>query len=128
MFHKSLCFDIKGTVIPQSLRGNIPYILDDPQNMIEFFYTKQSKGVRNCFQNRLFIVHHSFVDPDRQFYLRCAWETKRKIYEFFVKNFHEIRFRYYKDCAVGIIYLFEQQKKVISCIIDGYNNNKPIQL
>lgn len=70
-------FDIKGTVIPKSMRNqNIDNIIDSPQEMVDFYYDKQSRGVRNCYQNRLFVVHHSFVDPAREFYLRCAWGNK----------------------------------------------------
>lgn len=128
MFHCYLGFDIKGTVIPRSFRDNVEAVILNPQSMIDFFYTQQSRGVRNCFQNRLFIVHHSFVDPNREFYLRCAWGTKRKLYKFFVENFRQINFKKYNNCVAGVIYLIEKQKNEITCIIDGYNNNQPIQL
>jgi len=128
MFHGSLGFDIKGTVVPRSLRSNVEAVISDPQEMIDFFYTKQSRGVRNCFQNRLFIVHHSFVDPNRELYLRCAWVTKQKFYKQFCANFPEINFRKFNDCEAGVIYLLEREPNVISCVIDGYNNNQPIRI
>lgn len=128
MFLNTLCFDVKGTVIPFSLSNDVEAVISDPNSMITFFYTQQSRCVRNCLQNRLFIVHHSFVDSDREFYLRCAWETKRKLYKFFVDNFSDIVFNKFNDCVTGIIYLIEYQENVITCIIDGLNNNKPITL
>ena len=66
-------FDIKGTVIPREMRNDVEAVIDNPGKMVEFFYDKQSRGIRYDIQNRLFIIHHSFVDPDRELYLRCAW-------------------------------------------------------
>lgn len=60
--------------------------------MIRFYYEEQSRGRRFDIQNRLFIVHHSFVDPNREFYLTCAWESERNIYIIFSKNVGEIEF------------------------------------
>ncbi len=128
MFHDSLRFDIKGTVIPRSFRDNVESVISNPQEMIGFFYTRQSRGVRNCFQNRLFIVHHSFVNHDREFYLRCVWGTKRKLYKHFCGNFLKIKFKKFNNCQAGVIFLLEREKNVISCIIDGYNNNQAVKL
>lgn len=126
MFSGYLGFDIKSTIIPRSFRGNVEATISDPHAMIDFFYKNQSNGVRNSVQNRLFIIHHSLVDADREFKLRCAWETKKKFYRFFVENFSEILFKDYDNCKAGVIYLIEREKNKISCIIDGYNDNKPI--
>lgn len=71
-FGSSIAFDIKGTVIPRNMRNRVEYLIDNPQEMIRFYYEEQSRGRRFDIQNRLFIVHHSFVDPNREFYLRCA--------------------------------------------------------
>ena len=60
-------FDVKGTVIPKSFRDNYLSVLEDPSGIIQFYYDKQSRGVRFDMQNRLFIVHHSLVDPAREF-------------------------------------------------------------
>ena len=65
-------FDIKGTVIPKDLRRDVNDVINHPEGMIKFFYDKQSTGRRFDIQNRLFIVHHSFIDQRREFYLRCA--------------------------------------------------------
>ena len=45
--NSSLRFDVKGTVIPRSLRNNINGLILDPSAMIKFFFDEQSKGVRN---------------------------------------------------------------------------------
>ena len=76
----AFAFDIKGTVIPREMRNDIGHVLQDPAEMVDFYYDNQSTGRRFDIQNRLFIVHHSFVDNDRELYLRCAWKSKRAIY------------------------------------------------
>ena len=72
IINNNLAFDIKGTVIPYKMRNRANEIIADPTEMIHFFYTEQSTGRRYDIQNRLFIVHHSFVDTKRELYLRCA--------------------------------------------------------
>ena len=76
-----LRFDIKGTVIPREFRNDINAILNDPSKMINFYYEKQSTGVRNNIQNRLFIVHHSYRNQEREMYLRCHWAFKINLYK-----------------------------------------------
>jgi len=79
--NKKLRFDIKGTLIPRDLRNN-PLIIDNKliDKMIHFFYTHQSKGVRNNNQNRLFITHHSEISQNREMFLRTYWDFKEKVY------------------------------------------------
>ena len=82
-FNNTMCFDVKGTVAPKSLRKDF-VINDDYENeLINFYYKNQSKGIRNHLQNRLFIVHHSFLKNERNLYLRCYWELKKKAYQEF---------------------------------------------
>ena len=76
----SLRFDIKGTIIPRQFRNDIENVLTTPQILIDFFYQEQSRGVRNNIQNRLFIIHHSHRQQEREMYLRCHWEYKKIIY------------------------------------------------
>lgn len=71
-------FDVKGTVIPRDYRDRWEDVIEDPQQIINFYYEQQSRGIRYDMQNRLFIVHHSLVNDDREFLLRCAWGTKEK--------------------------------------------------
>lgn len=106
--NKILQFDVKGTVIPYSLRGNFDTLFTNPSQMITFFYDEQSKGVRNNIQNRLFIVHHSFVSQNREMYLRCAWEPKRQIFaEYSSKISTSAKFIHYQSVIADVIFILE---------------------
>ena len=102
-------FDIKGTVIPKEMRRSSDAIMVDPYLMIKFFYDRQSRGVRYCCQNRLFVVHHSSVESSREFYLRCAWDAKRIAYKDFCVNFDSIRMFSYNGCAAAVIFIVEKE-------------------
>lgn len=67
---ENLRFDIKGTIIPAGMRKDLDTFLQDPQPIVDF--TTPNKAKVFDIQNRLFIVHHLFVQPEREFYLRCA--------------------------------------------------------
>ena len=111
----NLRFDIKGTVIPQKFRGNIEAILQDPSEMIAFFYEQQSIGVRSHIQNRLFIIHHSYRHQDREMYLRCHWELKAKIYKAYTEYIsNTTTFKTYKSIKADIIFIFEHLDKTFS--------------
>jgi len=103
-------FDIKGTVVPREMRGNIESLVANPQPMIQFYYDRQSRGVRYCNQNRLFLVHHSFVEQSREFYLRCAWGVKRTAYRDFCSGLDSVRMFNYNGCETTVIFLFEQER------------------
>lgn len=119
MFDGEVGFDVKGMVIPRSLRNDVEACIRNPQKMIDFYYDKQSTGVRHCFQNRLFVVHHSFVEPEREFILRCAWGSKEQIYRIFSENFSKIKFRQYKGCKAGVVFILERERGKLSYCIDG---------
>lgn len=121
MFDGEVGFDVKGTVIPRSFRSDAEGCIRNPQRMIDFYYDKQSTGVRHCFQNRLFIVHHSFIEPEREFILRCAWGSKEKIYKIFSENFSNINFRECHGCKAGVIFILERERGKVSFSIDGLN-------
>ena len=111
---ENIAFDVKGTVVPREMRGNIEELLDNPLPMIKFFYDKQSTGRRYDMQNRLFIVHHSFVDEPREFYLRCAWGTKEKVYDEYADAIINGKKTYnYKNCISDVIFLIEREKNKI---------------
>jgi len=110
-----LRFDVKGTVIPKIFRDNIDAIINDPNEMIHFFYEKQSRGVRDNIQNRLFIIHHSFRNPEREMYLRCHWDFKTDLYqEYSLKISETSNFIGYQNVKTGIIFIFENLDKSIS--------------
>lgn len=120
-FDNGLKFDVKGTVIPRQMRNRdeIEQLLEDPSSMIKFYYDKQSHGRRFDMQNRLFVVHHSFVDERREFYLRCAWGTKEKIYQKYCNNVDNIRFNNYEGCIASVIFILERKKNELSYVISG---------
>lgn len=75
-------------------------------------------------QNRLFIVHHSLVDQRREFYLRCAWGSKASVYKRFVENVENIEFYEYKGCTAGVIFILEETKNDVKCLIDGLDHDR----
>ena len=117
--NKEIDFDIKGTVIPQSMRDDVESVIRDPRKMIDFFYDQQSKGRRYDIQNRLFIVHHSCIVPAREFYLRCAWQSKRQIYKTFCINAENISFYRTHNVIAGVIFILEREKNKVDYSIFG---------
>lgn len=112
-------FDIKGTVIPKNLRGDVNHVIDHPEEMIRFFYDRQSTGRRFDIQNRLFIVHHSFIDQIREFYLRCAWNAKRTIYKEFCDRIDDIKFYDIYNVKAGVIFILEKDVNKVKYKISG---------
>lgn len=112
-------FDIKGTVIPKDLRRDVNDVINHPEGMIKFFYDKQSTGRRFDIQNRLFIVHHSFIDQRREFYLRCAWNAKKIIYKEFCDKIDNIKFMNIYNVKAGVIFILEKEQDHINYKISG---------
>lgn len=110
-----LRFDIKGTVIPREFRNDINAILNDPSKMINFYYEKQSTGVRNNIQNRLFIVHHSYRNQEREMYLRCHWAFKINLYKTYSEKINSnSNFFDFQTAKADVIFIFENVDKTIS--------------
>lgn len=108
--NSDLRFDVKGTVIPKEFRNEITTILENPQPMIDFFYQKQSTGVRSFYQNRLFIIHHSFKKQEREVYLRCHWEFKKQVYKTVTQQIQtKTNFSTYKEFKILLLFLFENE-------------------
>ena len=106
-------FDVKGTVVPKSLRND--FTPDKEAEIVNFYYTKQSTGVRFNLQNRLFIVHHSYRKPERSMYLRCHWELKERAYAFFAKSISEkMTFVPYKNVISKCIFILESESNEFS--------------
>jgi hypothetical protein len=110
-----LRFDIKGTVIPKKFRVDIEAVLKDPKGMLRFFYDEQSKGVRNKYQNRLFLVHHSYIDQDREMYLRCQWDLKAQIYSEYCSRINvNGNFYSYNTVLSDVIFIVENLDKTFT--------------
>lgn len=101
------------------MRGDVSQVLNDPRQMIDFYYDKQSTGRRFDIQNRLFIVHHSFCDDRREFFLRCAWKAKRIIYQDFCNNIENIQFYNTHGVVSGVIFITEREQNKVSYRIMG---------
>lgn len=114
-FHKNqnLRFDIKSTIVPKNLRAS--FSMDDEEKLIKFYYEKQSKGIRNHQQNRLFIVHHSFYKSERSLFLRCHWDLKAKAFYHF-KNLTNTQKKFitYKNVIAKCIFIFETKRNQFS--------------
>lgn len=105
----SLRFDVKSTVVPKNFRDNIRGVIADPEDLINFFYTQQSSGVRNNLQNRLFIIHHSAIEQRREINLRSKWDFKKEVYEKYAQHITKyIQLNTYMTCLVDIIYIGEK--------------------
>ena len=110
-----LRFDVKGTVIPKCFRANIDEVLQNPINMINFFYDQQSKGIRNNHQNRLFIVHHSHRAQEREMYLRCLWEYKKLVcQEYSARISMNSNFINYQNTKSDVVFIIENLDKTIT--------------
>lgn len=105
-----LRFDIKGTVVPKNFRNRIPDLIENPTEMIHFFYDEQSRGVRSNIQNRLFIVHHSFRNQQREMNVRCNWDYKQEVYEqYSAKIGVNSNFISCKTVKADVIFIFENE-------------------
>ena len=110
-----LRFDIKGTVIPKDFRNEINTAIVDPTNMIRFFYENQSKGIRNNIQNRLFIIHHSYRNQEREMYLRCHWGLKINIYKQYAEKVNlNSNFISFQNAKADVIFILENLDKTIT--------------
>jgi hypothetical protein len=81
-----------------------------PEQLVNFFYTYQSTGVRNCRQNRIFIVHHSFVSTRNTLKLRCQWDFKEKTFtEYAGRVTNKAKFIKHSDVKSDIIFIIENR-------------------
>ncbi|TYB76709.1 hypothetical protein ES676_05020 [Bizionia saleffrena] len=108
---KRLQFDLKGTVIPKAIKQRLnPTESPSAEAIINFFYTKQSRGIRDNIQNRLFVIHCPFGRASDNL-LRVNFQAKALIYRQYihtVKHHDNYPFFVYKSKLVDILYLNEQ--------------------
>jgi len=77
---KGIAFDLKLTVIPDSLKKRLPfprpnliYLNEKPDILLSHFYTRQSRKGRFHTANRLFVVCYDLNEPEK------SWELKREL-------------------------------------------------
>jgi hypothetical protein len=105
-----LRFDIKSTKVPKQFRSVMSTLFRHPEQLVNFFYTYQSTGVRNCRQNRIFIVHHSFVSTRNTLKLRCQWDFKEKTFtEYAGRVTNKAKFIKHSDVKSDIIFIIENR-------------------
>lgn len=111
---KALQFDIKGTVIPKQFRSNVDELIMNPKPLVDFFYEQQSKGVREGYQNRLFIVHHSYRLQAREMYLRCHFNFKKEVFKQYAADISiSSNFIPYQNAIADVIFIIENLDKSI---------------
>ena len=118
-FGGGLRLDVKGSKVLESMLGDVAAVLRCPQQMVDSFYRNQSEGVRHSYQDRLFLVHHSFLGHDRLDYLRSAWLSKPAIYARFFDNIGKVAFFPFQGCKAAVIFILEEQPGVVSSYIPG---------
>lgn len=112
VFNNSSFFDVKGTIVPKSLRENFKINPETEKKLIDFYFNNQSKGVRYNIQNRLFIVHHSYKSNERSMYLRCHWDLKENAYKKFnnlITN-SKLNLISYKSVFAKCIFIMESKE------------------
>lgn len=111
----NLRFDIKGTVIPSQFRKSLSSIFKGPKELIDFYYKEQSTGVRSNFQNRLFVVHHSFISMENEMLLRCNWDVKKNAFKYYSKKVNSLsNFIHSSGVKADVIYIFENSDRTFS--------------
>jgi hypothetical protein len=104
--------DLKGTVILKQYKDDPEYVFKNPLSLINSFYREQSNDFyyRHRNQNRLFLVHHSFITPANEPYLRVQFGVKSKIFEEYAKMLmnpnHEI-YGYLYNRKTDVIFLLQ---------------------
>ena len=106
----------------KSFRNEYRKVIDNPEEIIRFYYENQSQGIRYDMQDRLFIVHHSAADEGRELLLRCAWEKKELIYNRFIENAETVDYFRYKDYKVAVIFIVETSENILSYKIAGLDS------
>lgn len=111
--------DLKGTVMLKQYKDDPEYVFRNPLALIDSFYKEQTQDFRyrRRLQNRLFLVHHSFISPAREPYLRTLFTVKARIFEEYAKMLmnpeHKI-YDYMNGRKTDIIFLIENADKTIS--------------
>lgn len=104
-------FDLKGTRIPKGFTYDD--VINEPYNLIKWFYDKQSKETRYGLQNRLFLIHHSFKDQSRSDLIRCAYGSKEKAINQFLSEYDDVKTYDYKGVIATLLIIYETEEGTI---------------
>lgn len=115
--------NIKGTVIPEYIRGNYGEVIANQPKTIKFFYNKKSVGYRYDMQNRLFIIHHSLVSDDKGKRIRVCWQGKGRIKLLLANQAEHIHFPENEGCAASVIFIIETEVGTLKYKIDGLDDD-----
>lgn len=78
-------FDLKGSRIFYDMDPR--YAIENPDQLITRLYSDQSRDSRFGINNRIFLIHHSFIDRKRNDILRCKFDFKKKAIRQFLDDF-----------------------------------------
>ncbi|MFY7963985.1 MAG: hypothetical protein ACOVO1_03730 [Chitinophagaceae bacterium] len=116
----ALRFDLKGTLIPKQFRNCVEDIIANPKPMVDFFYQQQSKGVRESYYNRLFIVHHSLRHQEREMMLRCHFNFKKEVFKIYAQKLKTTSsFIHYQNAKADVIFIIENLDRSITYKINS---------
>ena len=107
-------FDIKDTRIPRAISKSAEYLINNPNEIIDYNYRYQSNGQRYGLQNRLFVVNHSHISSNREALVRMSWEAKAKAFKLFLDNISSVHYHTVaENCISTIIYIIEEKDNSI---------------
>lgn len=113
-FKDKFGLDLKGTVILKQYKDKPNFVFENPLALIDSYYKQQSQDFhyRRRLQNRLFVVHHSFISPEREPILRTEFGIKSRIFEEYAKLVaqpeHQI-YDYLNGRKADIIFFVEKE-------------------
>lgn len=94
-------FDLKSTRMPEKFtKEERDFYFENPEKLIEWFYQNQSKGVRNGYQNRFFLIH--LADDNRiENIKRISFNKKRDLIEKYFETIESGEHRPYEIVVDG---------------------------
>jgi hypothetical protein len=119
--------ELKGAVCLREGKDDPKYMFRVPLAMIDALYKQESIDFhsRRRLQNRLFLVHHSFINQARELMLRVAFDEKTTIFAEYAKLFsnpaHKL-FDYYYSRKADIIFFVEREDGTLEY---GFGSENP---
>lgn len=113
--HTLLRFDIKSTILPKAFRSDHGH-LPPAQDIIRFYFDRQSRGRRNHIQNRIFLVHLPYAKTNSNT-LRTKFKAKQKAITEYIYDLSQGELHIlieHQNCLHGLIYLKENKEGSLS--------------